>query len=307
MRPRWLPAAILVVAASVLAVGCGSDDDPSDATDDTTTARATGSTGTDGTGDGEADPGGVDVATPAVEGTTWELDASASEHPAGTLPEVNVQLRLEDGSVSGSDGCNRVTGSYTLDGDAIEFGELAGTMMACPEPPDAMESAARYVASLQSGGTVEVVDAGEGATTLVLTTNDGATLRYHPEAPPAPLDPTALVGTWEMTLEEQQGEGDTASASASPVGTIDLGEDGTLSGQGPCNPFEGTYTADDMAAFDVASLTHTEISCGGVVDGMEAAAFGHLNQAENWGRLPGGTVELLGDDPTVRILLNRVP
>lgn len=305
MRSRWLLAAILVVAASLLAAGCGSDDDPSEGTGDTTRARTT--DGTDGTSEGG--PGEAEPAPSAVEGTTWELVAAASQHPDGPLPEVNVQLRLEDGSVSGSDGCNRVIGSYTLDGDVISFGELAGTMMACPEPPDAMERAARYVASLQSGATVEVVEAGDGAdaTTLVLTTNDGATLRYEPEEAPAPLDPTALVGTWEMTLEEQQGEGDTATTSASPVGAITFGEDGTVSGQGPCNTFEGTYAADDMAAFDIASLTRTEVSCGGVVDGMEAAVLGHLTEAENWGTLPSGAVELLGHDPMLRILLRRAP
>lgn len=37
----------------------------------------------------------------------------------------------EDGSLSGTDGCNRLVGSWTADGDTVEFGPLASTRMAC--------------------------------------------------------------------------------------------------------------------------------------------------------------------------------
>lgn len=35
--------------------------------------------------------------------------------------------------VSGSDGCNRIMGSYLLDGDKLTLDEMAGTKMACAE------------------------------------------------------------------------------------------------------------------------------------------------------------------------------
>lgn len=42
------------------------------------------------------------------------------------------QLTLgEDGHVSGTDGCNRIMGSWEESGDSIELSELASTMMAC--------------------------------------------------------------------------------------------------------------------------------------------------------------------------------
>jgi heat shock protein HslJ len=37
----------------------------------------------------------------------------------------------DDGAVSGSDGCNRLVGSWTLEGDAVTFSQLATTLMAC--------------------------------------------------------------------------------------------------------------------------------------------------------------------------------
>ncbi|HUH53365.1 MAG TPA: META domain-containing protein [Microbacteriaceae bacterium] len=64
--------------------------------------------------------------------------ASPSEEVSvvGTWGEPEMQgepsLTLEDdGQVYGSDGCNRITGSYEHEGTEIEFGALATTMMFC--------------------------------------------------------------------------------------------------------------------------------------------------------------------------------
>jgi copper homeostasis protein (lipoprotein) len=45
--------------------------------------------------------------------------------------EPNIVLHSKDQRVAGFSGCNRVLGGYTLKGDALSFGQLAGTMMAC--------------------------------------------------------------------------------------------------------------------------------------------------------------------------------
>ena len=37
----------------------------------------------------------------------------------------------EDGTVTGTDGCNRLMGSWTADGDTVEFAPLVSTRMAC--------------------------------------------------------------------------------------------------------------------------------------------------------------------------------
>lgn len=44
--------------------------------------------------------------------------------------EPHIVFNAEN-RISGSDGCNRMMGSYTLDGDNLSLGELAGTRMAC--------------------------------------------------------------------------------------------------------------------------------------------------------------------------------
>ena len=71
-----------------------------------------------------------------LEGTTWTAeslisDQAVSSIPAGVRPPT---LRLEGGAVAVDTGCNTGRGSYTVAGDAITFGPIATTRMACGDP-----------------------------------------------------------------------------------------------------------------------------------------------------------------------------
>lgn len=52
----------------------------------------------------------------------------------------------EDGRLSGSDGCNRLSADYEVDGKRMKFGAVAATRMACPE---GMEQAQKLHAALE--------------------------------------------------------------------------------------------------------------------------------------------------------------
>lgn len=69
-----------------------------------------------------------------------------------SLPDTPFFQIGRDGSVSGSDGCNRFTGSVNLgENQRIEFSQLASTRMACPNMEDAkrvtdmLDTAYRYL------------------------------------------------------------------------------------------------------------------------------------------------------------------
>jgi putative lipoprotein len=70
-----------------------------------------------------------------LTGTYWkaiELAGKTVASQAGTR-EVHLQLQA-DGRAAGFDGCNQVTGSYTLSmGDHLTFGRMAATQMACAD------------------------------------------------------------------------------------------------------------------------------------------------------------------------------
>ena len=50
----------------------------------------------------------------------------------GSTSSGQPNLDIEsDGTFSGTDGCNRLSGQGQIDGDEITFGSIASTMMAC--------------------------------------------------------------------------------------------------------------------------------------------------------------------------------
>lgn len=74
--------------------------------------------------------------TSAETGTDTGTTQSISNDVVGSWgdPGVKEKPSLEfnaDGTVSGSDGCNRLSGSWTENGGVISFGPLASTKMAC--------------------------------------------------------------------------------------------------------------------------------------------------------------------------------
>jgi putative lipoprotein len=78
------------------------------------------------------------VGSASLENTYWKL-VRLAERPV-TAPErqreAHLILHPADGRVSGSGGCNRLTGSYELEGERLTFGRMAGTMMACRDGMD---------------------------------------------------------------------------------------------------------------------------------------------------------------------------
>ncbi|MEO1089481.1 MAG: META domain-containing protein [Pseudomonadota bacterium] len=54
----------------------------------------------------------------------------------------------DEGQVSGTGGCNRFTGSYTVDGTTLTIGPLAATRMMCP--PVAMEREQAFFGAMDS-------------------------------------------------------------------------------------------------------------------------------------------------------------
>jgi len=63
------------------------------------------------------------------------------------------------GRIAGSGACNRYMGPVSFDGDSVVFGNLAATMMACPEAVMAQEQ--KFLAALAKVDRLELVDGGQ--------------------------------------------------------------------------------------------------------------------------------------------------
>ncbi|MBX3602682.1 MAG: META domain-containing protein [Rubrivivax sp.] len=113
---------------------------------------------------------------PPLRGTTWVLVAVSGEK----MPRPpSLRLDPEQPRVNGFAGCNRLMGTFELDGARLSFGSAATTRMACLDGEDVEQ---RF---LQAYGAVRGwrIEGGE----LLLTGADGATLlrmKPGPEAKP---------------------------------------------------------------------------------------------------------------------------
>jgi putative lipoprotein len=77
--------------------------------------------------------------------------------------EPNLVFHTDQNRVTGSGGCNRLTGSYTVEGHSLRFGGIASTRMACMQ---GMEIEAAFLAALDrvrtwktSGQQLDLYDA----------------------------------------------------------------------------------------------------------------------------------------------------
>jgi putative lipoprotein len=74
-----------------------------------------------------------------LAGTSWTI---VSVGGAPVVEGSGADLTFDAaGSVSGSTGCNSVSGTYALDGTSLTFGPLATTRMACEEALMTQETA----------------------------------------------------------------------------------------------------------------------------------------------------------------------
>ena len=86
-----------------------------------------------------------------LTGTNWTLDSTYSGDAVSSVLIGNTITAVFDreGRVSGSAGCNRYSGSYTVTENALAISSLGSTKMAC-QGEGIMQQESRYLASLNS-------------------------------------------------------------------------------------------------------------------------------------------------------------
>jgi heat shock protein HslJ len=243
MRTRVV--AVLALALVLTLTGCG-DDDPDVDTGGTTAPSAA---------DGGADE--LDGRTFVATGVTE--DGAPRPLAAGT----ELRLSFADGQLGVEAGCNHLSATYTLDGEALRAEGFGGTEMGCdPALMDQdtwiAEVLARPATVALDGPTLTIT---AGATVLTLTDREVA-------APDA-----ALVGTaWTLdTLLEGTGpDGTAGSVPGDVVATLTFADDGTYAVDTGCNTGSGSYAAEgDVLTVDPPALSRR--GCPGPGAEVEAA------------------------------------
>jgi heat shock protein HslJ len=219
---------------------------------------------------------------------SWKLTAyGPTDAPTPAVEGVAAGLTFnEDGTVSGTSGCNGLGGDYTVEGDQITFGEFVSTLMACDEPIMRQEEAAHKVMTGTAtykieGDTLTITNS---AMVLVFTRGTLSTEE--------PSEPASLTGTWKLT---SYGTADAVSSALADVeANLTFNEDGTVTGTSGCNEFGGKYTVEgDQITFE--EIVSTLMLCDTPIMGQEEAMTQVLTETATY-QVDGNTLTITNND-----------
>jgi heat shock protein HslJ len=227
-----------------------------------------------------------------LAGTQWVLASLNGNAPvAGTQVTLNF---ITESRAAGSDGCNRFNGSYTVAGNALSFGPMAGTMMACP--PGIMTQATAFNKALAETKTFAIAN-----DTLTLSDASGVALAAFD------AQNTALAGTkWNVTNYNNGRQAVVGLLDGTAL-TVGFGEDGRVAGNAGCNNYFGPFTQGE-GTIALGPLASTKKLCpepAGVMD-QEAQFLKALESAATY-HLDGDKLDLRTKDDALAVVLRRAP
>ncbi len=227
-----------------------------------------------------------------LAGTDWVL---ATLNGQAALPDTQVTIRFEDGQLGGTDGCNRYSTSYTVNGAQLKLDKnVISTMMACAEP--IMGQAAAYIAALIQAATYTI----EGGQLTLLDAGGKALATFTRQS-------TGLAGTAWVVTGYNNGQQAVVSVIAGSQLTADFGVDGTLSGSGGCNTFTATYEVSGTT-IKIGPIGSTRMACADPAGVMaqETQYLLALATAATYAR-EGNRLELRTADGALAVIFEVAP
>ncbi len=221
-----------------------------------------------------------------LEGTYWVLQSLIDQQGESqvALSATQVDAIFEQGRVSGTDGCNRYSASFELDGNKLTIQPGMSTLMACPEP--IMGQAQLYQAALASASSYRI----DGDALEILNSDGKVVLVYKTPGE------VSLSGTSWIALSYNNGKQAVVSVLADSEITAIFGEDGKLSGSAGCNNYTATYSVDGKS-IQISPAATTRMMCQtpeGVMD-QEAAYLSAIQAAASY-QLQGNSLTLKDAD-----------
>ncbi|MCB0131275.1 MAG: META domain-containing protein, partial [Caldilineaceae bacterium] len=207
-----------------------------------------------------------------LTGTTWSATFVNNGKEAVVSLAQGTEITAifgEDGTLSGSAGCNNYSSSYTVDGDAIAIGPSASTRMMCAEPEGVMDQETSYLMALENAATYRLkgdrleLRAADGALQVeyaVQGQEDAAVDMPTVDAPAAPdAAEDANTADADTTLTDTLG-----NLEYTNIAAVD----------GPVQMVDGTYEGEPFveggAARPIAQVT--DIMATGEISGTPSAA-----------------------------------
>jgi heat shock protein HslJ len=226
-----------------------------------------------------------------LTGKVWALTELTGKPPvAGT--GISAEFSA-DGKLSGSAGCNRYSGTYTVSGNSITFSSpMASTMMMCDAA--VMEQENAYLKALGEAKTFEVK-----SDQLTLTgANNTSLVVYKAQT-------QDLAGTSWEAVNYNNGKQAVVGVITDTTLTADFGKDGTMSGKAGCNTYTGGYKTNGNQ-ITIGPLASTMMACdqpAGVME-QESQYLAALQSAATY-QIEGNVLELRTKDDALAAILNK--
>jgi heat shock protein HslJ len=227
--------------------------------------------------------------TPSLDGSAWVL---ASLPGRSLVSDATPTARFEDGRVAGTDGCNRYSMPFTVQGSMIEIGPIgASTRMACAE--STMAQAEAFITALisarhfrRSDGTLELLDA-NGTVTATLVSQAAS-----------------LAGTsWDVININNGRQAVVGMLTGSTV-TMAFDTEGRVSGSAGCNLFTAEYRAEGDA-LSFSSVAATRLACADEALMEQEQAFLRALESVATLHFEGARLDLRQADGALAIILVR--
>lgn len=222
--------------------------------------------------------------------TAWVLTELAADVHSG--PQISLDFSTE-GTVAGTDGCNRYHGRYRRDGSTLELSrDLAATKMLCPE--SVMNRARAYVSALGETASFAI----DGDSLALLDATGEVLARFVASS-------AELAGTTWRVLAYNNGHGGVVSVAADTVARVEFEHKGRITGTGGCNAFTGDFATrgSSLAITQLAGTRHACSEPDGVME-QEARLMTALGSVASY-RIEGERLELRTADGALAVNLVR--
>ncbi len=174
---------------------------------------------------------------PALTDATWKLISynNGKEAMVSVILGSEITAKFgEEGTLSGSAGCNNYSAGYETNGDSIIIGPSISTQMFCAEPEGVMDQEAQYLAALKNAAVYQI----DGSRLEIRDANGSGVAFYEA------IEPSALTSAPWNLISHNNGQDAMVSTIIGTQITAVFDEAGTLSGSAGCNGYSASYEAD---------------------------------------------------------------